>query len=106
MQSLLSKKLFAFVTILIIVTFSINARAQTCSGGKILISIGCGCTAGKNSSKCVNPNQVQHYLNLGWYLGPRTYDCCLGLAKPSPSKDAIAKTGDINKKNTRNKIRS
>ncbi|HUS03361.1 MAG TPA: hypothetical protein VMY77_16590 [Chitinophagaceae bacterium] len=104
MQILLSKRVFVFVVSLIIVTFSINVKAQTCSGGKILISRGCGCTAVKNSSKCVNPSQVQHYLNLGWYLGPRTFDCCLGLAKPSSSKDAIAKRGDINKK--RNKIRA
>jgi len=47
------------------------ALAQ-CQSNKVLISNTNNCC----QTKCINPNQVSHYLSHGWVLGPPW--CCIG----------------------------
>lgn len=72
----MEKKQFLQTITLIISFFVINqfATAQ-CSGDQVLMSQGfintsiCNCPT-TCKTKCVHTNQVQHYLDMGWHLGP------------------------------------
>jgi hypothetical protein len=67
------------------------AAAQNCQQGKILMSKGwkgaCGCHCQK---QCVNQNEVQAYINLGWYIGECTNIgrlCCGGWLQNPETAD-------------------
>ncbi len=53
------------------------AAQQNCNGNKVQISKGskgkCGCHCQR---KCVDPVDVQSYLNSGWYYGECWGSCC------------------------------
>lgn len=56
--------------------YQFAAAQTTCTGNKVLMSIGsqgCGCHCKK---KCVSPADVQTYLNNGWRYGDCWGSCC------------------------------
>ena len=56
--------------------YQFAAAQTTCTGNKVLMSIGsqgCGCHCRK---KCVSPADVQTYLNNGWRYGDCWGSCC------------------------------
>ena len=57
-----TKKLFAFIIIMMFSTININAQ---CPGNKVLMHHGRGCI-----EKCVPTSQFDKYISQGWIPGP------------------------------------
>lgn len=57
-----------------------TAQAQgNCPGNKVRMSTGLrGCGCNTCQKKCVDPADVQTYLNNGWYYGDCSRLCCMG----------------------------
>jgi hypothetical protein len=66
-----TKNLFQLILILTFCIMNQFVIAQ-CQGNKVLVSNTHNCC----ETKCVSPNQVNHYLQRGWVLGPPA--CCMG----------------------------